>query len=211
MMGKESLVHISNSCVFRETFSQESITKNGGTITGGVTLNDGVATFDGTTGYIRYPGILLGKNSFTMHIKFHQKDLSSTRSLLYSGVGFISSGWNVYYHSSKNLYLTMYDSTGGIKEPKISCTATGDKDLYVIVDRSNNVAYLTCNGVTGATVNISAFKDIPQLSFMNIGATSVPNFAHNSTIELLEIYDRALTASEVSLLSTNNLYSGYTR
>jgi len=209
MMGKESLVSLERNCVFRETFSQESIAKNGGTIVGGVTLNDGIATFNGTTGYITYPN---SDKVYTLGV------VSLRIKLTKNGVG--TNGWNTVFMNGG--YTTGYgillkdDGTLNFYGSGLVCSATltlidgVEYDCIATFDGTKVVWYI--DGIFRGTFSRPGSLTKDTSYGWSLGRSLVGNgYYGNLKYELVEVYDRALSASEVSLLSTNNLYSGYTR
>ena len=213
MMGKESIVSVDKGCIFREVFTPESIAKNGGTIVGGVTLNDGVATFDGTTGYIQYGNIVWGSNSFSFHVKANLDNWVGEMGFCTAISGWVAGGVGVYSIPALNIIRLYAVSSSGVGQ---SCdranTTAGVKDIYAVFNRGTGKVQLYVDGVvTEVSIGGTFLGNINSFPLM-IGRASMTGVRYfKGTMNLVEIYDRALTASEVSLLSTNNLYSGYVK
>jgi len=177
---KESLYHLDISVIFRETFNSEQDTrKNGGTPTD-VIYGNGVGTFNGSSSKTVFPNLTTG----TYSVRIRLKDLTP------SGTQFIVD-FNVFDPSFGYIYLT-----NTTVSPTIGGTSYVDgSPSTTVVSGSNEIV------VSGLSMVNDGVKS------MTIGSrgSGAQNFL-NSDIDLLEIYDRTLTANEVALLYENALY-----
>lgn len=174
---KESLAKLSPNLIFRETFSSEEATRaNGGTPTA-VTYNNGVATFNGASSYVKYNIPLKGTysvrirvNGFTSVVGAYFVDFRSSDSF---GVGYI-------YEFPAN---TLTSSSGTLYINGTASSSLGSTLKEIVV-----------TGITISSIN--------QFICMRYSATG----ARNAQVELFEIYQGTLTATEVSDLYSNKLY-----
>lgn len=205
-MARESLISTDRRVLFRETFSPESIARNGGVINGGVSLNGGVATFDGSTGYITY------SNSDNVQTR---EAISIRCKLTKNGIG--TNGWNTVFMNGS--YTTGYgillkdDGTLNFYGSGLACSATLTMidgvgyDCIATFDGTDVVWYI--DGVSRGTFSRPGNLVKNSAYGWSIGKSpsGVAYFA-NISLDLFEIYEGALSESEVKLLHSNNLYSG---
>jgi len=171
---KEALTSPYNKIVFRETFNSEQAVRNNGGVPTDVTISKGIGSFNGTSSYIKYNKALNGVYS----VRIKAKNLNTSSSCTY--IDFRnSSGTGTGYITGGNL----------------------------ILGASSGTAYV--NGVTSATVNTTS-SDI-VITGMTINCFeiflntrySLANWL-DSDVDLVEIYEGTLTASEVKNLYDND-------
>ena len=180
---KESLYNINKSNVFRETFdSFDSIKKNGGTQTN-VDLSNGVAEFDNSPSKVSYNTGLEG--TFSIRIKFTPDNFSAAMILLDSR----SSAGN------GTGYIYTYSTTGDINSSSGTIYTNGVLGVSITAGIENEII------ITG----ISLVKGTGSDKIL-LGSRYSNDEGLIGTMEIVEIYDRALTATEVSLLHDNELY-----
>jgi len=173
-MSKESPNSPYNRLVFREIFSSETETRKQASSVTDVTFEKGIGSFNGTSSYIKYNKALNGVYS----VRIKAKNLNPSSSCTY--IDFRnSSGTGTGYITGGNL----------------------------ILGASSGTAYV--NGVTSATVNTTS-SDI-VITGMTINCFeiflntrySLANWL-DSDVDLVEIYEGTLTASEVKNLYDND-------
>ena len=210
-MAIESRFSTSRNCIFREPFTHDSIAKNGGVITGGVSRSNGVATMDGT-GYITYAGNkdLSNKNKFTIRMKARR---SAVNKLVYASFNTDANHCvELLLHSDGKIYAINAKGGAGAgygNDPH------NDSDLheFVFVFDGSGVANVdkVKAYIDGDSVALSFAGVIPAVT-VSLGTFYIGkgiNGNSEGSFELVEIYDSALTPEEVSLLYTNKLYKGF--
>lgn len=174
---KESLSSVDNRVVFRQTFNSfESISDKNGTAVS-VSINNGVATFDGTNSYISYAPNASGVVS--VRIKFKSLTPVTNRYIFDNK----SNTFWCYFPST-----TSFNSISGTRYVNGILTNTVGTDTKEIIvagitklSTSNNTGFqLMCDYVNGSRAT--------------------------GQIELVEIYNGTLTAIEVSELYKGTLY-----
>lgn len=207
---KESKISGDRRVLLREVFTHESIQKNGGVITGGVTLDNGVATMD-NTGTITYSGNkdLANKSKFTLRVKMARRASGSIVNLV-----FFTNASNrvliLYYLGNVYGIVSTGSSTfGSVADPH---NDSETHDICLVFDGSGaanadrlkmyiegSPQSLTFTGTIPASTTLTGTLD------MGIGS----GYQSEGSFELVEIYDSALTAEEVSLCCNNKLYKGF--
>lgn len=186
---KQSLYAQYPGLIFREVFNDEASTRMNTNTYSGIIFSQGNGIFSGaTTSYLTYTKKL--SSTFTIRTKF-KVSASGSRTILSAG------NWG-YWIANDNL---LRFSTG-VANPTI--TSALINDTYYVIDCSfDGATYrLYINGVLNNSTN-AAFPTT-NISPLYIGRaynTTGENFI--GSIDWLEIYNRALSASEIS-----NLYNG---
>lgn len=175
---KESLRHIDNRIVFRETFDSEFITRKIGGVPTNVSYSKGVGEFDGT-GNIIYPNIT--SDTYSIRIKFNQVVIETAYLLDFSDGG----GSGQCYILNNNGGLSSGAAVGTFYvDGVIGSTITADSKEIIL---------------TGTDI-------ISVLESLTVGSRYNASFKSSSNIELIEIYKGTLTASEVKNLYNNKTY-----
>lgn len=182
---KESLKGIDNSCIFRQTFANETTVRAAGGVPTNVIFKDGVAEFPNSgTSYIKYNKSWVGV--YSIRVKFY-----------FNGV--ISAQYNMIYDSRRNID---YKYGSGVY-------ITPNQSTLSIINGASHILYV--NGVISnqlrvglndmiITCSIISFKNSAVVIGSNANLISS---AYNMKFELLEIYNRVLTASEIKNLYNN--------
>lgn len=178
-MAKESLYHLDKNVVSRLTFNSEQDSINNGFTPVSISYVNGVGIFNNTTsyGYFRKP--LKGTN-YTIRIKCNITALNVSDMYLMDNRADSGTGY-------------IYLSSTGVLTP------------------SGGTKYI--NGAVATTVSLGVSSDIvvtgitldTYLTYIGRYNESVGGLL-NGSIELIEIYDRILSADEVLNLYNKNLY-----
>ncbi len=207
-MSLESRFSQDKRVIFRENFTPESIAKNGGQVTGGVSLNDGVATFDGT-GYITYPRKSLGKQTILIRFKTTNTTLQGILGFLPGNLGFIfkynALGCILYLGTTNFRYFDQLDSYCDGEWHLMEIYIDGKEQVDI------NNATLKIDGVAIPIAITNATGTANSWITFDIGRTGAWAKFEGS-IDLLEIYSNThLTDEESTLLYKNKLYTGFTQ
>lgn len=207
----ESRFSTDRRVLFREVFTPDSIARNGGVITGGVALENGVATFDGTgNNKILYAGSNWGQSTeASFRLKTPSLDGSSNMVLL----GTTYTDIEIQVRPTEvTLYLGVINVVHWQDRSITHNIADLSKPHDFVITISGNVFTLYVDGVSqGQTTFVSDWTRHaggtvwePCLGLRNV-SSNIPLIGE---LELVEIYDGALTPEEVSLLNDNKLYTG---
>jgi len=186
------------SLIFAEYFNDEqSVRRNGGVPTD-VTFDKGVAEFNGTTSVINYVKRTIGKTH-------------SIRCILTPN----PSGTDVYISGEEdgveNGYLMAIDSNGGIYYSRAQASSgvaavINERNEIVIVRNADlSVSFY----VNGTFISTDVVFTIGNMAFNGFGARDINASADlfaEGDIELLEIYNKVLTAEEVTNLYNDARY-----
>lgn len=206
-MSRESLVHTSRKCIFREVFTPQSISRNGGEITGGVSLNNGVATFDGT-GYVTYPAWLKNTGN-TFRFRF-SKDNTNRGGLLALGTTGIF-GIIHFTYSSDNILVYLNPSRYLYFEG-VNAFCDGEKhDLFLYLTSGDPSEWWAQIDSTVLTKGASTSSDPhPTWDYFTIGRSDTRD-DFDGSLDLVEVYQGELSEVECTLTSNNRLHSGYSK
>ena len=171
---KEALTSPYNKIVFRETFNSEQAVRNNGGVPTDVTISKGIGSFNGTSSYIKYNKALNGVYS----VRIKAKNLNPSSSCTY--IDFRnSSGTGTGYITGGNLILGISSGTAYVNGVTSATVNTTSSDIVI----------------TGMTINCFEI-------FLNT-RYSLANWL-DSDVDLVEIYEGTLTASEVKNLYDND-------
>jgi hypothetical protein len=160
--------------VFRETFNSEQSVRNNGGVPTDVTFEKGIASFNGTTSYIKYNKNLNGVYS----VRIKSKNLNPSSSCTY--IDFRnSSGTGVGYLTGGNLNLSASSGTAYVNGVATNVVNASSSDIVI----------------TGIT--IKCFEIFLNTKY------NLTNYLDSDT-DLFEIYQGTLTASEVKNLYDND-------
>lgn len=218
---KESLAKISTNLIFRETFSSESETRANGGVPSNVVYNNGIATFNGTSSIIDYSSGLKFPRTGSVRIRFRINDgiptITNTLISKYNTVGNNREiNLNIVSADGKLRLNTSSDGTSGAGFSATLSTSAilpdGNQTKFseiIVTYTLGGQALFYLNGVSVAkdsTAVASSFFN--STAVFTIGArrdASALEF-FSGDMELVEIYNTVLTATEVSLLYNNRLY-----
>jgi|TARA_R110001606_G_C15150454_1_gene625671 hypothetical protein len=178
---------------------------NNGTLTNGPTFSNGAIVFDGANDYTRITNnstIDFTTNSFSLHVWVRTHQVGATRFIMGKGDGISiasSTGYSLYLGNTGTTWLFgVWDGTGN--------TSAGSTD-YVEVNTWVNLC-----GVYNSTDNshklytnselvdtdIRAVDSISTVNDLYVGAGPQGSGDWNGDIAITQVYNRALTADEVS-------------
>lgn len=198
---KESIHTIEpQSVLFRETFNSAfDVRRNGGSIQGVTFINGGIITGTTSGDGINYPlpSYLHKCDEFTLHAIFKNSSSVTSEQIASSN---LKNDYRIYISSSDKIVAWL--SNAGAKITTTDFPTDGKiHHIFITYSKSRNSVdiYLDdtniFNGLAGVT--ISAINTTYYLG----GRGSTNNFSGN--LKYYEIYNYALTASEIS-----NLYEG---
>lgn len=200
---KESLKGIDRNLVFRETFnSEQDVIRNGG-VPVDVGFSEGIGSFNGTTSNIKKPAINIGRE-FSIRIKASLGSL--TDAYLFSGglngaasyqdgfyLGISSASKPVFV---SKIYIANFDT--------ISVALNKYYEFTFVVSESENKLKFYLDGEFSSEIAYTSEFDKLLSDFTHLGAVLYSPVKYSSSnIELFEIYNKALTAEEVSNLYNN--------
>ncbi|MEI6749473.1 MAG: LamG domain-containing protein [Bacteroidota bacterium] len=125
----------------------------------------------------------------------------------YSSVG---AGVEIIKDSAVGLRLSLSDGVNGSAFWLDRNSVATNEWIYVVVvvDRVNNIAYRYKDGVRGSNVDISTITGLVNTSeFAKIGTSNDAWGAFDGSIDDVRIYDRALSATEVSRIYNSSASS----
>ena len=177
---------------FRNT---EEVTKNGGTITGSPTINDGI-TFNGSTDYISYNSVNYGKsNSMVCRLKFNS--IASTQLIVASGV---TSYFLTYETGTNKIYYT----AGGSQVSVVYTPTVGEFVDIAVTRNGTSVKFFINGSQQGSTQTLDANND---LTIDTIGASNIPGNYFNGEIKYVKLFKSELTAEDISNYSNNSMFN----
>lgn len=201
---------IANFTFDNDTFPEinDEINDNDGAAYGGVSLNGGVATFNGSNGYIRIPESntnLDGFGAFTIALWVKPGETLSSatgrREILYKGSGSSGSYALNYSDPSGTLSFHVNAQNGGysiISYPAaftaglwyhVAVTYDGVSDIRMYVDGQQRGSEIEA-GISGNVANNS--------SPLEVGRRPDNRYYFNGSMDDLQIYDEELSQSEIN-------------
>lgn len=187
---KQNDITHDKNLVFAEYFSSEQETRRNGGISTDVTFEKGVATFGGDTTYIDYGHDRNIGEIYSIRIKGKRASDGSLALLNTAGSDYIGDLAGKWYHRSG----------GSSRSTTISPTdLDSDTEYIMTVDGADYILYI--NGMaahSSSTVAAGGFE------FRYIGYTNTNSW--HGEMELVEIYNKALTQEEVTNLYNDARY-----
>jgi hypothetical protein len=200
---------------FREDFTNvQSVCDNGGSITGSVTINNGVATFDGSTGQINYSNdrINVGVEDFTVVFDVKRDGLPTLDAIAgnRTGTSAASLGWTIFLDSSGQLNSRISD--GGDSGAMTGGANICDGEFHRVVvsyDRSGNISRYVDGASYGTDRSISAIGNIAGDQDFVLGDFSgAGGFGLKGSLKNMRVYRyTAWTAEEALDDYENDTYS----
>lgn len=169
--------------------------------------SDGTASFDGT-GYIDYGNLLQYMGSYTIRAKVRCTSNYTSRQGIVSTEDAGFSGFQLTKWDSKKLISVVQSAA-----PQSNTDIDDDSwfDLVEVVDFENGEVSFYLNGVDdGGATGVYSFGDTTKKLTIGARRDGVQDFWYGD-MDLVEIYQGALSEEEVSLLYNDKLYSGYTK
>ena len=167
---------------------------NTGTLTNGPTYssaNGGFFTFNGSNQYATCSGTPLNATSYTKSVWFKLTSTSAANNL----VSFGSAGHFMYFGSTTKLYCGHSDWADFFAFPSTTNFSTGIWYNACLTFNTTDGMKLYINGSLDATY--TAIKTQAAGGGIEIGSFGAGNFL-NGSIAQVSIYNRALSAAEVS-------------
>lgn len=156
---------------------------------------DGTATFNGTNAYLKLKALLNLGTKYSIEIRFKLDSIPSNPAILVAK----SAGSEVIYIGANN---TIYHITSGASS---YIAWTRDTNWHtLIISRNGNSGAIYLDGVS-LTINV-AFNSTGILSIGSIGAQPIPTTYFPGQIDYINIWNRALSASEVANISSNKTF-----
>lgn len=157
-------------------------------------IGDGTAYFVSSGTYIKdtIGGIPSGSNPFSLSIWFRKMDSNYETDLVSWGIGELGKNLSLYFQSSNNITVAVYGSGQRVatyevgKWHNIIITQNGDSYINFYLD--------------GAYVTSWRPAHILNLSPTNFGFCNSRNPAYNGFVKDVLVYNRALSAEEVTTL-----------
>ena len=193
-MTKESKYNIDHPrLIFSETFADEqSVRRNGGIPSGDVSFNNGVATFDGVNDWIDIPNKPINI-PWTVRAIIKPASLGVYHQIIGAG----SQVAPMYWQAAGGTYGSFLLKDGAFNRTLIltaPLSTTEFNDVVITADGIWLDLYIDGNWVDDATY----YGIIPQQTISRIGARTDGAVDYDGDIELIEIYNYALTQSEIA-------------
>ena len=194
-MSYESLYSLEKSVVFRETFNNSySVARNGGNISAtGTLFQNGIIKFNAYLSNITYKGVLRKTASYRIRFRVNSLNGGGFSSIVSLSGPLISSspGQGLFLQTfTTNIYMT--STLNSLYLNGKFLTSVGNTNFPVTIGSWNEVVILNVNGYVIGN---------PIIGYGNNWTSK------NLDVELFEIYNRALSASEIALLYKQQLYS----
>jgi len=214
-MAKESLFHLDRRVIFHEGFQSLADIINGGCNPTNIVIQNGIAKFNGTSSKINCGIKLSAKQGairiiakidyFSFGYFISQNDKTTTGRYIAFG-----------FDSSKRFRIIFND---GVVSRSFFTTVNYNIDTwYDIVFQSDGSAYkifvngseISCSGINAGEWFGDTTKNTGNFD-IGLFQDTIQSLYYDGDIELIDIYDQALTAEEVQLLYENSLYRGLIR
>ena len=192
---KESKTHIERPkrVIFSETFADEqSVRRNGGTPTN-VTFSKGVGEFNGTSSEIEYPSDNLG-TAFSIRIIFNLNTVDVVHGLMGN---LLVAGDREYIGVTNTNLLRWRNSDALVSDGGTALELNTNYEAVFVITDGAQIIYL--NGISDGT----GARAVTKWDWVVIGNIGDNDSWYSGNIDLVEIYNYALTAKEVA-----NLYQG---
>jgi len=209
MSVRQSQSSVDSRIIFKETFnSEESVRRNGGVPTD-MTVENGKGVFNGTSSKILYPDFNhLHLGNFSIRIKFNYIDDGNFHYIFTNGATGGNNGWGVGVISSQlraeiKPYTTRYTL---VSNPGLSLNDE-NREIIFTCNRNGNI-YMYVDSVQQNSVQNVSYQSTISLKtswLPSVGSIFTSSY-YTGKINLIEVYNDVLTAEEVALLYTNNLY-----
>ena len=174
------------------------------------------ASFNGTSGYITYGDVLdMGTSDWTASFWMKINGLGSgiTSPFSKSSARAYAGRWGFYFDTADSKFgIVLEGTSSNVYNARYSYSSLNDGNWHFITgtfNRSGN-AYLYIDGVqvTGTTISGANGQNLNSTDPLYIGAYgnstgTAPSYFFNGYVDDVAVFNRALTAAEVS-----NLYAG---
>jgi len=182
---------------------------NTGTITGASWVNGkrGKAlSFNGSSDYVDAgdkSNLNFGTGDFSISLWYKSGQLNTDRrGLIVKASSYNTKGYSIqYFASTDELYFYLNDGTNSQSLKVVPAGGEIWRHAVFVVDRSVNKAKAYYNGNFEGEVSISLIGDLSTTEKFVIGAFSLPTRYFNGSIDDVRIYNRALSAAEISALA----------
>ncbi len=210
---KESIYHIEPS-VTREPFISEANTERLGWTPTNVVYSDGKADFNGTDSRIvtDIKSNEIFRKDFSIRCKFSVRSLTANGRIADKSTGSAAADGFFFTIVSTDSRVAMRVNGGGnICFSAENSIIAGNQYDAVLVVNANNTASIYLNGVLSGDANqaINALTEITTLNNLEIGMRAGTDSQFDGVMDVYEIYDRALTPSEISAMAKNDTYRDY--
>jgi len=207
-LAKEALYNTNRNIIFKETFNSENDVRRNRGVPVNVDFSDGVGSFNGTSSYIRYLFNNIKFNNFSIRIKIKSKEAVNKP---YISTRDVSTTQGLVFRLEDTYKFRSYIDFGALVPNALTNNIYELNKWYEVVttvDR-NDVIKIYVDSIKGEdSVDISSLStvDININSLLTIGKAQDSADFSNCEIDLVEIYNKALSAEEVSNLYNNTTY-----
>lgn len=198
-MAKESLYGIGNHLIFRETFNDVGAIVNNNGVATDLTFRDGRGIFNGNTSNILYQKLI---NIFKVHsirLKFKSYDLTGYNTFFGK-----SNTTNLALRINKTVNQVQYRINGTTYAA--SPNVVENKNYEIIITRDGADLIFYKDGISFGTTTILAADNIDFIFDLIGERGQLFDLEFDGEMELIEVYDKVLTADEVLSLSKNEYY-----
>lgn len=215
-MSKKSTKHIDSRVVFHQSFNSfQDIKDNGGVISGTPTISDGVCTFNGSNSFFAYKKSFINNTNYS--IRFRVKAPPQIDNpILYSETDIVSSANPAYLINVQTAApynkLRIYIRTlaGAVLVDSTTTQVVYDNTWHdVVITDANGMLKVYVDGVI-SSINLTYTRQYLAVNSTQLGrgmlGAGVYSRYFNGSIDGFTIYNKALTATEVSCLYNNSLY-----
>lgn len=192
------------------TWKDISYNGNNGTLTNGVSYNGQSMVFDGANDYVnlgnKFNPLL---SSQTISIWFKTSDVTSIKFLLSKGnISSVVIGYSIFIESG---ILNCRMNANGLSTQKadnrFNISANTWYNVVMVIDREANILRSYLNNILSTTTvfgtNITGFNSITNTKNFYLGATETPSNYFIGQLNDVLVYNRAITAQEVSDIYNN--------
>lgn len=184
------------------------VSRNGGQISGGVSFSNGVASFNGSSSTVLYPSKSFNEISVRAKVKFTNSN--SLKTIFSFGTGgdlfVLGTGIQSGTGTDNDINFGMFFSSWKVASSGITPVLGQEYEIIGTMNGSDIKIYV--DGVLEGTTSGVGFdtRMFPIQIGKRFDGTN-PNW-FDGNIDLVEIYNKVLTDSEVSNLYNNRQYKG---
>ncbi len=195
----------SSTVIDKSSFGNDGV-NNGANWSSGSGYVGGGMTFDGGNDYIEVNNRVFAPNTATLVLWFYSENLTEVHHLFYEGESGDGMGGEneTYLHTNgASLRFHYYNSTGLDIQINGGTTLNENQWYQAAVVINNGVAELFLNGSSEGTDNYNTIDTTEWLNKARFGRHNGPanaQRAYKGRLDLIKVYDRALTAGEISLM-----------
>jgi hypothetical protein len=180
---------------------------NNGTLTNGPTFNGangGSIVFDGTNDYVDLgdPSTLSIPDSLSVNVWFNIGVLGGWRGIVAKRLGGSTTNYAINFNSDSNLFQWYYNNGSGFRIVSVPFSTNFTSNVWYnicgtfIKNGANTTGVLYRNGISISSNTLSG-NIVTVTTPVTVGSTSSSSEFFLGSIPLVQIYNRALSATEI--------------